>query len=167
MKYWTRIFWLQTYPSLFLRIMCLPIESRHPALFVFISTALCVIFCNYLLPAFVQHDICQKKKKKKLVEVNHNLILQEQCISYKGDHKRPLRIEVSYKTEVDHLSAPGCGNCEAVVKMRKNMYRVPSMTQESSSEGTFGKSKVDQEKLQLWSSDLGLNLDLLLGLKVC
>ena len=128
--------------------MCLPIESRHPALFVFISTALCVIFCNYLLPAFVQHDICQKKKKK-LVEVNHNLILQEQCISYKGDHKRPLRIEVSYKTEVDHLSAPGCGNCEAVVKMRKNMYRVPSMTQESSSEGTFGKSKVDQEKLQL------------------
>ena len=62
------------------------------------------------------------KKKKKLVEVNHNLILQEQCISYKGDHKRPLRIEVSYKTEVDHLSALGCGNCEAVVKMRKNMY---------------------------------------------
>ena len=149
MKYWTRIFWLQTYPSLFLRIVCLSIESRGPAVIFFIPTALCVTFCNYLLPAFVQLDICQKKKRSLL-----KWIITWYFRSIASVTKETISViwesEVSYKTEVEHLSAPECGKCEAVEKMRKNMYWVPSMTQENSSEGKFGKSKVGQEKLKLW-----------------
>ena len=140
--------------------------KQGPSCFFFIPTSLCVTFCNYLLPAFVQLDICQKKKKSLL-----KWIITWYLRSIASVTKETISViwesEVSYKTEVEHLSAPECGKCEAVEKMRKNMYWVPSMTQENSSEGKFGKSKADQEKLKVWSSDLALNLDMLLGLKVC
>ena len=165
MKYWTRIFWLQTYP-LFLRIMCLSIESRGPAVFfLFLLHYVSHFVTIYYLHLF--NLIFVKKRKKSLLKWIITWYLRSIASVTKETISVIWESEVSYKTEVEHLSAPECGKCEAVEKMRKNMYWVPSMTQENSSEGKFGKSKVDQEKLKVWSSDLALNLDMLLGLKVC